>query len=64
MMTLLMAAAVAAQATPATNAQAQMAGAEHAQHEAMKKDCCCKYMAEAAHDKHAPEAQHQGHSGQ
>jgi hypothetical protein len=64
MMTLLMAAAVAAQAAPPSDARDQMAGAEHAQHEAMKKECCCKDMAEGAHDKHAPEAQHQGHSGQ
>ena len=63
MLTLMTAALVAAQPTPATDTNAQYAQmqhgqktpAQHEQHEGMKKDCCkdcCKDMAK--HDEHTP----------
>ena len=55
MLTLITAALVAAQpAAPAS---------PHAQHEGIKKDCCCKDcckgMGKGEHDEHAPRAQPQ-----
>jgi hypothetical protein len=62
MMTLMIAAAVAAQPTPPANPHGQMTPQ---QHEAMKKDCCkddcCKDMA-AKHEGHG--AEHGGHSAE
>ena len=59
MMTLILAAAVAAQPAPPANPHGQAQ-----QHEAMKGDCCkdcCKHMA----DKHGGhDAEHGGHSAQ
>ena len=61
MMTLLMAAAVAAQPVPSGNAHSQMGEMKHEQQET-KKDCCedcCKHMADehggqsAEHGNHA-----------
>ena len=63
MMTLI-AAALAAQATPAASQPAQpMQQTSAAQHEGMKKDCCkdcCKDMAKGEHDMHAspPQPKH------
>ena len=67
MITLIAAAALAAQAAPAVNPHAQhgqmpMGAAQHEQHKGMKKDCCkdcCKDMA-AKHDGH--DAKHAEHS--
>ena len=67
MITLIAAAALAAQPAPAANPHAQhstmpMSAAQHEQHEGMKKDCCkdcCKDMA-TKHEGH--EAEHAGHS--
>lgn len=61
MMTLMIAAAVAAQPAPPADSHAGMAGM---QHEAAKKDCCkdcCKDMA-AKNDGHGGE--HSGHQAQ
>lgn len=64
MMTLIAAAALAAQPAPTTNAQAPEAPAkvaQHQQHDGMKKDCCkdcCKDMA-AKHEGHGDN--HGGH---
>ena len=64
MMTLIVAAAVAAQSAPPADQHGQMAPMQHEQHEGMKKDCCkdcCKDMAEkegghsAEHGDHAGE---------
>ena len=58
MMTLMIAAAVAAEPAPPANPHGQMAPARHAQHE--KKDCCkdgcecCKHMA-GKHEGHGAE---------
>ena len=71
MLTLITVALVAAEpAAPATpHAQhapmqhGQMTPAQHAQHQGMKKDCCCKDcckgMGKGEHDHHAPGAQPQ-----
>jgi hypothetical protein len=59
MMTLIAAAALAAQPAPATNPQGQMGAMQHEQHEGMKKDCCndcCKDMA----DKHSGHGSERG----
>ena len=58
-MMILIAAALAAQATPAADLHAQhgqMPAAQHEQHDGMKTDCCedcCKDMAKGDHDLHA-----------
>ena len=63
MITLIAAAALAAQPAPAANPHAQhgqqmpMSAAQHQQHDGMQKDCCkdcCKDMA-AKHEGHASE---------
>ena len=71
MMTLIVAAALAAQTAPAVNPHAQMqhgqtAPMQHEQHEGTKKDCCkdcckecCKDMGKGEHDMHAPGARPQ-----
>jgi hypothetical protein len=51
MMTLIAAAALAAQPAPTANAPAQQMPMQHEQHEGMMKDCCkdcCKDMAAKA----------------
>ena len=59
MITLIVAAALAAQPAPMPNAPAQQMPMQHEQHEGMKKDCCdcCKDMG-ADHDPSG----HAGHS--
>jgi hypothetical protein len=67
MITLIAAAALAAQPAPAANPHSQhgsmrMTAGQHEQHDGMKKDCCkdcCKDMA-AKHEGHG--AEHTGHS--
>lgn len=60
MMTLMIAAAVAAQAAPPADRHGQMAPMQHGQHEAMKE--CCKDCCEDMADKHAGHsAEHNGH---
>lgn len=57
MMSLILAAAVAAQPAPPADAHSHMAGMNHEQHEAMKDDCCkkcCKDMGKDGHEGHAP----------
>lgn len=50
-MTILIAAALAAaQPVAPADAHAQMMTEHHAQHEAMKDDCCCEDMAKGGHD--------------
>jgi hypothetical protein len=58
MMTLIAAAALAAQPPPAPNAPAQQMPMQHEQHEGMKKDCCadcCKDMEAKMKDAHHAE---------
>ena len=59
MMIVLSAAALAAQPAPPANAPAQQMPMQHEQHEGMKKDCCCKDLA----DKHAGHAAEQADHG-
>jgi hypothetical protein len=64
MMTLMVAAAVAAQPAPPADSHGQMAGMNPQQHEAMKEECCREHMAKSGHDMHAPDARHPGDSGE
>lgn len=64
MMTLIVAAAVAAQPALPANPHGQMGSMNPQQHEAMMEKCCCKDMGKGEHDMHAPKPQHQGHSGE
>jgi hypothetical protein len=60
MMTLIVAAALAAQAAPVPNPPVRRSPTTHEQHDGMKGDCCedrCKDMA----DKHEGHSEHGGH---
>lgn len=62
MMSLIAAAALAAQPAPAPNVPSQQMPMQHEQHEGMKKDCCkdcCKDKA-GKHDGH--DSEHADHS--
>ena len=67
MMTMMIAAAVAAQPAPPANPHGQMAPAQHQQHGTMKDCCkdCCEHMADK-HDGHGAqrgaEAEHGDHA--
>jgi hypothetical protein len=64
MMTLIAAAALAAQTAPPANPHGSMAPMQPGQHESMKKDCCkdcCKDMA-AKHEGHGERGGHSGSS--
>jgi hypothetical protein len=68
MMTLMIAAAVAAQPAPPANPHGQMAPMQGQQHEGMKNDCCCKEMMEKMHegqdmDRMHDHQEHQEHKG-
>ena len=60
MITLILAAAVAAQPAPPASPQGQMMPMNPEHHEGMKKEkCCCGEMGKEEHDMHAHDAHSQ-----